>query len=115
MTLQAESPIPPHPDPLNERSRDILAHLETVIDPETGINIVDMGLIYDVTQVGDEVRILMTMTSPACPVGDLLVEDVECCLRTHFPEPTKITVTLTFDPPWAPALMSESVRRQFGW
>ena len=108
MTFQAEPPAPPLTD-------EILAHLESVIDPETGINIVAMGLIYAARRIDNDLTVLMTMTSAACPVGDLLVEDVERCLRENFPESTNITVTLTFDPPWEPARMSESARSQFGW
>lgn len=111
----AEPTTPAPPDDLDEESRAILSHLKSVIDPETGINIVDMGLIYATTRNDHEITVLMTMTSAACPVGDLLVEDVERCLRVHYPESTNITVTLTFDPSWEPARMSESARSQFGW
>lgn len=115
MTLKAEPPAPPLTDAPDEGSSEILAHLRSVIDPETGINIVDMGLIYAADKIGNDVTVLMTMTSAACPVGELLVEDVEQCLRNNFPESAEITVTLTFDPPWEPARMSESARSQFGW
>ena len=89
--------------------------LHSVIDPETGINIVDMGLIYGVNCIGDGVNITMTMTSAACPMSDLLIEDIEGTLRERLPESTKMTVALIFDPPWNPSMMSESARSQFGW
>ena len=115
MTLKAEPPTPNATDALDERSGEILSYLRSVIDPETGVNIVDMGLIYEASKIDNAVTILMTMTSAACPVGELLVEDVERCLRANYPEPTKITVTLTFDPPWEPTRMSAATRAQFGW
>ena len=93
----------------------ILSWLKTVIDPEAGINIVDMGLIYDVQYDSQQIMISMTMTSPACPVGDLLIEDVERCIRSHIPPETIIKVELTFNPLWEPAMMSEQARESFGW
>lgn len=94
---------------------DILSLLETVMDPETGINIVDMGLIYGIHHEGDRLKLRMTMTSAACPMGDLLIEDVERCLHKAFSANTQIHVDLTFNPPWGPAMMSDSARAQFGW
>jgi metal-sulfur cluster biosynthetic enzyme len=93
----------------------ILSWLKTVIDPEAGINIVDMGLIYDVQYDSQQIMISMTMTSPACPVGDLLIEDVERCIRSHVAPETLIKVALTFNPLWEPAMMSEQARESFGW
>ena len=94
---------------------DILQRLKSVIDPEAGISIVDMGLIYDIQRVDDGVAILMTMTSAACPMGDLLIEEIHQCLRPSYPPPARIDVALTFDPPWTPDLMSASAREDFGW
>ena len=94
---------------------ELLKLLASVIDPETGINIVDMGLVYDSTIKDGVATVLMTMTSAACPVGELLLADVNRCLRKNLPASTEINVSLTFDPPWEPALMSESARNEFGW
>lgn len=95
--------------------REVLQLLQSVIDPEAGISIVDMGLVYDVDLHEDGVTITMTMTSAACPMADLIIEEVAQCLRPIFPVPANIEVKLTFDPPWAPDKMSESARAQFGW
>lgn len=94
---------------------EVLQLLKSVIDPEAGISIVDMGLIYDVDLQEDGVIITMTMTSAVCPMVDLLIEDVTQRLRQTFPPPANIVVKLTFEPPWTPDMMSESAREQFGW
>lgn len=94
---------------------EILGWLKTVIDPEAGINIVDMGLIYDVRWVSNKLTLIMTMTSPACPVGDMLVEEVESCLRSHMSSETDIEVEISFNPLWDPSMMSEVARQSFGW
>ena len=93
----------------------ILKLLETIIDPETGINIVDMGLIYEVTPSSEEVFIKMGMTSAACPMGDLILADMNRALRTIYVTPNKIDIEVTFNPPWEPSMMSESARKEFGW
>ncbi len=76
--------------------------LETILDPELGIDIWTMGLIYDISIISDAaVKILMTLTSPFCPVGPQLKEEVEDALKLlGF---TEITVEITFDPPWTPS------------
>ena len=105
------------PEIPNERpdQEAIRACLTQVIDPEAGINIVDMGLIYDIQWIGDQLNITMTMTSPACPVGDVLLEEVEKTLRTILPPNTGIHLELSFNPLWEPTMMSASARETFGW
>jgi metal-sulfur cluster biosynthetic enzyme len=93
----------------------ILKLLATIIDPETGINIVDMGLIYEVTPSDEGVFIKMGMTSAACPMGDLILEDMNRALHTIYVTPNKIDIEVTFNPPWEPSMMSESARKEFGW
>ena len=68
----------------------ILKLLKTIIDPETGINIVDMGLIYEVAPSEEGVFIKMGMTSAACPMGDLILADMNRALRTIYVTPNKI-------------------------
>lgn len=89
--------------------------LRKVIDPEAGMNIVDLGLIYGIAVTPEIVCVEMTMTSPACPLGDLIVKDVEDALRACVPPGTGIDVRLVWDPPWEPARMSDAARRHFGW
>jgi metal-sulfur cluster biosynthetic enzyme len=90
--------------------------LRLVIDPELGMNIVELGLVYGI-EVGekDGVRVEMTMTSAACPVTDLLVEQVRSELAAVLPPGTPLEVELVWDPPWTPEKMSDLARAQFGW
>ena len=89
--------------------------LRRVKDPELNLNILDLGLVYGVELAGDDVRIDLTMTSPACPLGDVLVGDVEKTVRRLVPSAARVDVRLVWDPPWTPERMSEAARRQLGW
>ncbi len=86
--------------------------LKGVIDPELGVNIVDLGLIYDIKVDGGGVVIEMTLTSPGCPLApviDQLVREAVSGLGIG-----KIKVELVWDPPWMPAMMSEEVKAELG-
>jgi metal-sulfur cluster biosynthetic enzyme len=89
--------------------------LRAVIDPEAGMNIVDLGLVYRIACEGDVVRVVMTMTSPACPMGEMIRDDVEATLRRSLPAGMRAEVELTWSPPWDPSMMSDKARRHFGW
>jgi len=93
---------------------DILSALKTVIDPELGINIVDLGLIYHAARNANKIDIALTMTTPACPLGEMMSEEIKLVLRNRFPDLTDVRVELVWDPPWSPELMSEESRRQLG-
>ena len=93
---------------------DILAALKTVIDPELGINIVDLGLVYHATRDADGIDIALTMTTPACPLGEMMTAEIKLVLRDSFPDVAGVRVELVWDPPWSPELMSEESRRQLG-
>ena len=88
---------------------DILKALKNVYDPELGLSVVDLGLIYDVSVEGDRVHILMTLTSPFCPLMAVIPKMVEDEVRRlGFRE---VEVELTFDPPWTPERMSDEAKR----
>lgn len=89
--------------------------LREVNDPEVGMNIVDLGLVYDVEVSPVRVRVTMTMTSPTCPMGDYLVDSVRDAVRRAAPEAQDIDVELVWDPPWTPERMNEDARKFFGW
>ena len=95
-------------------NEDILAALKTVIDPELGINIVDLGLVYHAARTANEIDIELTMTTPACPLGEMMSEEIKLVLRDRFPELQDLRVEIVWDPPWSPELMSEESRRQLG-
>lgn len=73
--------------------------LRAVIDPELGIDIVSMGLIRDIVMQRDEARVTMTLSTPGCPVGPLIVSEVQQLVRMEGLRPR---VELVFDPPWTP-------------
>ena len=93
---------------------DILAALKTVIDPELGVNIVDLGLIYRAARTANGIDIEVTMTTPACPLGEMMTDEIKLVLRDRFPDTPDVRVELVWDPPWSPELMSEESRRQLG-
>ncbi|HLD60219.1 MAG TPA: metal-sulfur cluster assembly factor [Candidatus Bilamarchaeaceae archaeon] len=85
-----------------------LKALENVIDPEIGMNIVDIGLIYEIKIDDKKIYVKMTFTSPACPVGPDLLNQVETELNSIGFE--KVEIEVTFDPPWTPEKMSEKAK-----
>lgn len=89
--------------------------LRDVVDPEIGVNIVDLGLLYRAKWTVDGIGVLMTMTSPSCPVAEVLVDEVRGALRRSFPDAAAISIELVWDPPWSPARISDEGRRQLGW
>jgi metal-sulfur cluster biosynthetic enzyme len=93
---------------------EVLHFLQQVIDPEIGINIVDLGLIYDVVIEGDYVDIKMTMTTPACPLYRYLTEQAELQLRRGLPTLKAVTIELVWEPEWNPMMMSWEAQAQLG-
>jgi metal-sulfur cluster biosynthetic enzyme len=89
--------------------------LRQVIDPEIGINIVDLGLVYRVDVMPEAVEIDITATSPACPMGALLMEEVEAAAASVLAPDSRVDVRLVWDPPWTPERMSGMARVRLGW
>ena len=98
--------------PTEDEVREVL---RGVLDPETGMNVVDLGLVYGIEIAAPEVLITMTMTTPACPMGDLITDNAREAVRAIVPDAIKVEVALVWEPPWTPAMMSEDARRHFGW
>ncbi len=94
---------------------DIIAALQGVTDPEVGVNIVDLGLIYGTEINGDKVRIVMTMTTPACPMHSYLVQEVRAAILDRFEGIASVDVALVWDPPWSARMISAKGKRQLGW
>ncbi len=94
----------------DEIRQDLIAALKTVYDPEIPIDIYEMGLIYEV-EVSDhaEVSIVMTLTSPMCPVAESLPSEVEAKART-VKGVMDVQLDLVWEPPWDMAMMSEAAR-----
>lgn len=89
--------------------------LREVQDPEAGMSVVDLGLVYGVEVSPTRIHVRMTMTSPACPVAPYIVEEAVAAIRAAADGVPDVVVELVWDPPWTPERMSESARRRFGW
>ena len=107
MTTEAAKPLPDE-----ATVRDILRQ---VIDPEVGMNIVALGLVYRVETTPDSLVIEMTMTSPACPMGEMIVGDVHAALAKVLPATIEPDIRLVWEPPWNPSMMDEASKQHFGW
>ncbi|MBI5755540.1 MAG: metal-sulfur cluster assembly factor [Nitrospirae bacterium] len=92
----------------------ILTALKHVIDPEIGINIVDLGLIYDVKLDAGNVYIKMTMTTPGCPLHESIAKGAEEAVR-QLQGIESVKVDLVWDPPWTPDRISNWAKKQLGW
>ena len=93
----------------------IVSVLKTIFDPEIPVDIYELGLIYDVMINEDrDVKILMTLTTPNCPVAESLTLDIEEKVRS-MKEVKEVEVEITFDPPWTQDLMSEEAKLELGF
>ena len=92
----------------------IVATLKTIYDPEIPVDIYELGLIYDVFVNEDrEVKILMTLTSPNCPVAESMPKEVQDKIKL-VPNVADVEIEMTFDPPWSMELMSEVAKFELG-
>jgi metal-sulfur cluster biosynthetic enzyme len=92
----------------------VLEALKDVIDPELGINIVDLGLVYDVAIQGGEVKITYTLTTMGCPIGPLIEEQMAKALA-EVPGVERVEAEMVLRPPWSPELMSEEAKAALGF
>ena len=94
---------------------DVRAALKTVEDPEAGMDIVDLGLVYAIEAGEERIRVEMTMTSPACPAAPYLVDEATAAIRAVAPAGAEVQVELVWEPPWTPDRMSDEAKTRFGW
>ena len=87
--------------------------LKKVIDPELGVSIVELGLIYDVRYEAGEAEVEMTLTSPGCPLAPVIDKMVREAMN-EVPEVKNVTIELVWDPPWSTGAMSEELRAELG-
>lgn len=92
----------------------VLDALSNVWDPELGIDIVSLGLIYDVRMGDLGVEVDMTLTTPGCPVSDTLPAEVRQTLAWALPE-VPAQLNIVWEPPWTPDRLSEEASRSLGW
>ena len=99
---------------VNELGEKIVLVIKTIFDPEIPVDIYELGLIYDVFVNEDlEVKILMTLTTPNCPVAETLPVEVEEKVMS-IDEVKSASVEITFDPPWSKDLMSDEAKLELG-
>ena len=93
---------------------DVMGALKSVYDPEIPVNIVDLGLIYDVqVNSGGEVYVQMTLTFPGCGMGPFIAQQAEWAIQ-DMEGVEDVEIEMVFDPPWSPDLISEEARAQLG-
>ena len=96
-------------------SSQVREALRAVIDPEIGVNVVDLGLVYAVEVRDGDVRVALTMTTAACPLGESICDEAERTIRAGVPGVRSVAVGLVWDPPWQPSMMSAAARERLGW
>lgn len=102
------------PQEIQETEEKVMELLKTVIDPEVELNIVDLGLIYNIDYDGKKtIDISMTLSTPACPIADTIVMNVIQAIKNEFPD-YEVNANLTFDPPWTPDMISEEGKKILG-
>lgn len=106
--MHEETKISPTPESVREA-------LKTVDDPEAGMDIVELGLVYDIDAGPDRVHVRMTMTSAACPMGDMIMEEARRAVLQAHPQVGQVDIELVWEPMWTPEMMSEEARSFFGW
>jgi metal-sulfur cluster biosynthetic enzyme len=93
---------------------EVLEALSQVEDPELGMDVVDLGLVYDVEMDGAKAKVLYSLTSMGCPAGALIAQDMDRVTR-EVPGVEDVDLELTFDPPWTPDRMSEDAKFILGF
>lgn len=91
----------------------LLDALKQVVDPELFINVVDLGLIYNIEQIDDKVNVDMTMTSPACPAGPQLISQAKLALE-KVEGVKEANIKIVMSPPWTPDRMTDEARDMLG-
>ena len=102
-------------DSVKQSEADLIDWLKTVKDPELGLALTELGLIYGVTLSGDgQALVRMTLTSPACPMADVMINDIKSRLVEHA-DVQGVQVEIVWDPKWDPATMaSEDAKEELG-
>ena len=93
---------------------EVLEALTAVVDPELGVDVVNLGLVYAVTVEGSAARVSMTLTTPGCPLQATIEDQVRARVAS-VPGIEGASVELVWDPPWTPLAITEEGKRQLGW
>ncbi|MFO7793431.1 MAG: metal-sulfur cluster assembly factor [Candidatus Nanohaloarchaea archaeon] len=92
---------------------EVREQLKELMDPELDVNVVDLGLIYEIDVIDDRIEILMTLTTPACPMAGVFDEMVRQEVA-HLEGINEVEVEITFDPKWTPEMVTEEGRDKLG-
>ena len=105
------------PAPTADEVREVIR--DNVVDPEIGLNVVDIGLIYDVDVTEEKgtasVHVTMTLTTPACPVGPHIISGIQTHVHHAFPQLEAINVHVVWTPPWSPEMMTQEGKDALGF
>jgi metal-sulfur cluster biosynthetic enzyme len=93
---------------------DVVEALRAVEDPELGMDIVDLGLLYDVEIAGPKVKVIHSLTSMGCPAGQMIQDDIQR-VTSEIPGVEEVEIDLTWDPPWTPDRMSDDAKFILGF
>lgn len=96
------------------REAEVKNALKECFDPELGINVVDLGLIYDVQIANRQIDVKMALTSPTCPMAPKIIADVKNRLEA-LSGVKQANVEVVSEPPWNPNMVSEEAKKQLGW
>lgn len=97
---------------LSNTEQNILNQIKTVIDPEVAINIVDLGLIYEVHHQEEEkkIQVIMTLSARGCPVGDTIIQHVKTVVENEYPD-HEVSVELVWEPQWTPDRITDDGKK----
>ena len=97
---------------LSNKEQSILHQIKTVIDPEVAINIVDLGLIYEVhyQEEDKKIHVMMTLSARGCPVGDTIIQHVKTVIENEYPN-DEVQVDLVWEPQWTPQMITEDGKK----
>jgi metal-sulfur cluster biosynthetic enzyme len=96
---------------LTGKERGIAQLLKTVVDPEVAVNIIDLGLVYEInfSEDGQSIGVVMTLSTRGCPLGDTIIQNVEVVLKANYPD-FKIDTEVVWEPMWSPEMITEAGR-----
>ncbi len=94
--------------------KEVYEALSNVLDPEVGVNIVDLGLVYEVLCEKEKIAVTLTLTSAGCPMGDQIVEEATQAVEA-VAKGAAVNVELVWEPFWRPDMMSDEAKKKLGW
>jgi len=100
---------------LNVDEQRIYTALQSVIDPEIGENLIDLGLIYGIKIQNNIAKVTFSMTSQACPMSEMVIENIHDAVSQALTNNNELELDLAWEPAWEPAMMSEQAKQRLGW